>query len=222
MPDLELMPLFPLNTVLFPYAQIMVHVFEPRYLEMIMECLREEKPFGVVLIKEGYEVGGGAVPHLVGTAVRILGSTSSPDGSLNLRIQGERRFRIRKLDEDSRPFLMGSVEPVAEQDLDNSPRTMALVSRAREDFEAWVQMQISRNGSSVQIKFPDDWAALSFAIANFLPLSNMQKQHLLELTETSERFATLIPILAQQLSEQREPNYVRVYAQDLEDWVSNN
>jgi Lon protease-like protein len=117
---------------------------------------------------------------------------------------------------------MGSVEPVAEQDLDNSPRTMALVSRAREDFEAWVQMQISRNGSSVQIKFPDDWAALSFAIANFLPLSNMQKQHLLELTETSERFATLIPILAQQLSEQREPNYVRVYAQDLEDWVSNN
>ena len=71
------MPLFPLNVVLFPGMVLPLHVFEPRYREMINHCIEEEKPFGVVLIDEGQEVGGPAAPRLVGTAApRLVGTAA--------------------------------------------------------------------------------------------------------------------------------------------------
>ncbi|MFQ3669585.1 MAG: LON peptidase substrate-binding domain-containing protein, partial [Fimbriimonadaceae bacterium] len=125
--DLEELPLFPLETVLFPYASIQLHVFEDRYREMVRECVEYDRPFGIVLLKTGSEIGDpNAEPYLVGTAVRIRHIHTYEDGRMDLHVQGERRFRIRRLDE-SRPYLTGLVEPVLERDTETSPRSDALV-----------------------------------------------------------------------------------------------
>ncbi|MBF6600779.1 MAG: LON peptidase substrate-binding domain-containing protein [Dehalococcoidia bacterium] len=64
--------LFPLQTVLFPGMRLPLHIFEERYKIMVRECIDEDAPFGVVLIRSGAEVGGGAIPHDVGTTARII------------------------------------------------------------------------------------------------------------------------------------------------------
>ena len=66
-PDLASLPLFPLNTVLFPGGLLPLRVFEARYMDMTRECLKAEQPFGVCLIKDGKEVGTPANPEPVGT-----------------------------------------------------------------------------------------------------------------------------------------------------------
>ena len=219
---LEELPLFPLSTVLFPYAQVRLHVFEDRYRELVRECIEQDRPFGIVLIRSGNEVGGPADPYLVGTSVRILKVHTFDDGRMDIQVYGERRFRIRRLDE-SRPYLVGYVEPVAEVDHEPSPRADALVMRAREDFQILVRQAFGRPEFDVTIKFPDDMVALSFAIANALPIENLEKQRLLELTDTLERLASLIPMLDAQIIEaQAGPSMTKIHPQDLQEWVFKN
>lgn len=220
--QLEELPLFPLSTtVLFPFAQVQLHVFEDRYREMVRECLEFEKPFGIVLIRSGPEVGGHADPYLVGTTVRILKVMQYDDGRMDIQVKGERRFRIRKLD-DSRDYLVGYVEPVIELEVEDSPRADALLMRAREDFQLWMKKLFERQDFSVQVKFPDDMVALSFTIANLLPIENIEKQRLLETTDTLERLSGLIPLLEQQLVAAAPPTLIRQGPDDLNDWLFKN
>jgi Lon protease-like protein len=101
--------LFPLNTVLFPGMTLPLHVFEPRYREMINGCLHERQPFGVVLIRSGQEVGGPAEPHAVGTYGAISRVERLPDGRMNIEVVGQERFRILQLHRDL-AYLTGTVE----------------------------------------------------------------------------------------------------------------
>src|SRR5947207_994253 len=96
--SLEELPLFPLNAVIFPYAALQLHIFEERYRDMVRNCLEFDRPFGIVLIRSGGETGH-ADPYMVGTAVRITGVRNYDDGRMDIEVQGERRFRIRELDE---------------------------------------------------------------------------------------------------------------------------
>ena len=86
-----------------------LRIFEPRYQEMIDRCLDEEIGFGVVLIKEGEEVGGPVEPYSVGTIARILKSDKLPDGQMNLVTMGVVRFRILQT-HDIHPYLSGDIE----------------------------------------------------------------------------------------------------------------
>lgn len=223
MSQLEELPLFPLQTVLFPYAHIQLHVFEDRYLEMVRECVEFDRDFGIVLIRDGVEVGGPADPYMVGTTVKVTSMMELENGAMDIRVKGERRFRIRRLDE-SRSFLVGHVEPVEEVETPDSPRTDALVMRCREDFQSWITQMITRQGFNVQIKFPDDVTALSFAIANILPIENLEKQRLLELTDTLERISGLIGLIERQLIEGEAvaPGIMRLRPDDLSGWLSKN
>jgi len=103
------LPLFPLHTVLFPEATLALQIFEPRYREMIGRCLAHDEPFGVVLILDGEEVGGPAVPRKVGTEASIIASERSKDGQYDIVVEGRRRFRILSLDR-SRSYLRADVE----------------------------------------------------------------------------------------------------------------
>jgi hypothetical protein len=106
--------MFPLGTVLFPYAVLPLRVFEPRYRVMTRRCLDGDREFGVVLIERGSEVGGGDVRFGVGTIARIVQVAETPDGGYALATVGLRRFRvIRWLTDD--PF------PQAEIDLFEEP-----------------------------------------------------------------------------------------------------
>ena len=219
-PQLEELPLFPLNTVLFPYAQVRLHVFEDRYREMVRSCLQEDRPFGIVLIRSGSEIGT-ADPYLVGTVVRIVQVDTYEDGRMDIQVQGERRFRIRELDE-TRPYLVGKVEPVVEHDLEDSARAALLLSKAREEFEVLIQKLFARQEFSVQVVFPTDPVALSFTIANLLPMENLDKQRLLETTDTLERVEDLLPILEQQSKEVRQTNLYKIGSDDLREWITPN
>ncbi|MFW6194993.1 MAG: LON peptidase substrate-binding domain-containing protein [Chloroflexota bacterium] len=107
------LPLFPLNVVLFPGRPLQLRVFEPRYRRMLEDCARGDNRFGVVLISEGVEVGGEAVPHEVGTVARIAESGDRLGEVIPLTVVGERRFRILGLDR-SLPYLSGEVEELPE------------------------------------------------------------------------------------------------------------
>lgn len=90
------LPLFPLNTVLFPQGVLPLKVFEARYTDMVRDCMQNETPFGVVLIKSGTEVGAAAEPEAVGTLAHITKWDMENLGVLLLRTEGSSRFRIRE------------------------------------------------------------------------------------------------------------------------------
>ena len=91
---MQQLPLFLLQTVLFPEQQLPLRVFEARYMDMISACLKDEKPFGVVLIKNGSEVGEIAEPEQVGTLAWIEQWEMPQAGMLHILVRGDRRFRI--------------------------------------------------------------------------------------------------------------------------------
>ena len=219
--ELEELPLFPLNTVLFPHAALQLHVFEDRYREMIQLCVRDDRPFGVVLIRSGDEAGGLADPYLVGTVVRIKEVSTYDDGRMDILVQGERRFRVRRLD-DTRAFLVGFVEPVIESPIEEQSKVETLLLSARREFEILVQRLFERQEFSVQVVFPTDPVALSFTIANLLSMENIQKQRLLEMTDTVERIEELLPILQWHILEANQPAYYKVQSQDLQEWITPN
>jgi uncharacterized protein len=219
--ELEELPLFPLNTVLFPHASLQLHVFEDRYRQMVNMCLEFDRPFGIVLIRTGSEIDTHVDPYMVGTAVRIMQVHTYDDGRMDIQVQGERRFRIRTLDE-SQQYMVGRVEPVVEHDIEETPRADALLVKAREDFEILVQRLFARQQFTVQVVFPTDPVALSFTIANLLPMENLEKQRMLETTDTLERVEDLLPILQSQLLEAKQPSYYRIQTEDLRDWITPN
>ncbi|MDR3690916.1 MAG: LON peptidase substrate-binding domain-containing protein [Fimbriimonas sp.] len=219
--ELEELPLFPLNTVLFPYASVQLHIFEDRYREMVRSCLESDRPFGIVLIRAGNEVSKHVDPYMVGTAVRIVQVHTYEDGRMDIQVQGERRFRIRELDE-SHSYLVGRVEPVVEHEIIESERASELLTRAREEFEVLIQRLFARQEFSVQVVFPTDPVALSFTIANLLQMENLEKQRLLETTDTLERVEDLLPILETQILEVKQPNYYRITGNDLREWITPN
>ena len=88
------LPLFPLNTVLFPGGLLPLRIFEPRYLDMVGRCMREGADFGVVLITSGEEAGPVAAMAAVGTGARVVDFSQLPDGLLGVMCRGSRRFRL--------------------------------------------------------------------------------------------------------------------------------
>src|SRR6266508_2601753 len=88
--------MFPLGNVLFPHAQLPLHVFEPRYRALAETCLAGDGEFGVVLIERGSEVGGGDTRFSVGTVARIVAAGRLPDGRYLLATEGTRRLRVRE------------------------------------------------------------------------------------------------------------------------------
>ena len=99
------LPLFPLNTVLFPGTPITLHIFEPRYLELMEMCEQTQQPFGVVLIQEGQEaLGPLATPYPIGCTAEIARVERLPDGRMNILAVGVERFEIHELDYDKESY----------------------------------------------------------------------------------------------------------------------
>lgn len=219
--ELEALPLFPLHTVLFPYATIQLHVFEERYRSMVQHCLDYDAPFGVVLIRNGPEVGGIADPYMVGTAVRIVHVYNYEDGKMDIQIYGERRFRIRKIDE-SKEYLVGHVEPVIEMEAEEGPMVDELVDHARTSFKTLIEGMLARPDFNIQVIFPPDATALSFVIANYLHLENLEKQRLLETTDTVERLQELVPLIERQIVQAKKTQTFRLSRELLSDWIHPN
>jgi len=104
------LPLFPLNTVLFPGGLLPLKVFEPRYLDLVSDCMRNNTGFGICLIREGQEAGEPATVHEIGTMVNIVDWERRSDGLLGILVHGERRFRVKSTRTEKNGLLVADVE----------------------------------------------------------------------------------------------------------------
>jgi hypothetical protein len=178
MNDWSDLPLFPLNTVLFPGMVLPLHIFEERYKLMIGRCVEDNRPFGVVLIREGGEVGGGATPHDVGTTAVIAGASRTSDGRYNLVTIGSERFRLLAIRDDL-PYLVGSVErwPLsggAVEPAQLQARSMLAL------FEQYLDLLVKAQGHRMEIEqIPEEPRALALLVAIALQVPLAQKQDLL-------------------------------------------
>ena len=184
--ELRDLPLFPLNVVLFPGMALPLHIFEPRYREMIGRCLESDEGFGVVLIQEGQEVGEPAIPFGIGTVAQIASVERLPDGRMNLVTVGTRRFRCVE-DLQVVPYRIARVEWLDDEQPPSAECTQ-LASEVRGAVEEYLQAVYAladqpRRG----IEFPDDPVALSFQVGAVLQIGSQERQGLLEMTETEAR-----------------------------------
>jgi Lon protease-like protein len=180
--------IFPLGTVLVPGAMLPLKVFEQRYIEMTKICLREERPFGVCLIKEGNEVGTPAVPEPVGCLARIKEWEMPQLGIFHLLAQGTERFRIR----DSNVLPSGLISASIERLVDVSAN--ALVDPVCKEV---LETIIAQAGENV---FPsphriDDPNWISYRLCEVLPLPMPVKQQLLEIDDAGVRLQELRRLL---------------------------
>ena len=102
-----LLDLFPLNSVVFPHQEILLRIFEPRYLRLIKMCYDEARSFGICFIREGEEVGAPAVPFNIGTSVVIKDFRKVSDNSFYIIARGERRFRIERFIQEQPHIKVG-------------------------------------------------------------------------------------------------------------------
>jgi uncharacterized protein len=218
---LEEIPLFPLHAVLLPHERLQLHVFEERYCQMVNECLDFDRPFGIVMIRQGQETGEVPDPYLVGTTARIDQVHRYPDGRMHISVVGETRFRIRQLREDGLR-LWGSVEPVHEEDV----REIELLESQTADlvtmFKSLIQGLLARPDFNIDIQLPEDPVMIGFVIARFLCLENSVKQSLIELTDTAQRLELLQPLVREQIKDRNESKIHRIRAEELKEWVSPN
>ena len=110
MSDTSDLPLFPLNTVLFPRGPLPLRIFETRYVDMVKRCMREGVCFGVVLVQGGSEVGQAPGYADIGTSARIIDFNLLQDGLLGITCRGERRFRVLRRWREADGLNMGDVE----------------------------------------------------------------------------------------------------------------
>jgi Lon protease-like protein len=126
------LPLFPLHTVLCPGIALPLHIFEQRYRELVRHCIESESPFGVVLIRDGREVGPGSISFsAVGTLAEIRQAGRYPDGRYDLLVVGTGRFAIEEVDADARPYLLAQANLLADSSIRRLSRAPA-ASRRRD------------------------------------------------------------------------------------------
>jgi Lon protease-like protein len=190
-------PLFPLSVVLFPGMALPLHIFEPRYRDMLTACLEDHAPFGVVLARPE-SLYALEVPHAVGTLARIMDYERLPDGRFNVLARGAHRFRILK-ESRERAYLRGLVCQVC--DVDESPDVLAaLAEEARQTFRAYLGIVLTLVGSEArEIAIPRDPTELSHAIGMCLTSEDCEKQKLLEMTSASERLQAEIALLRSEM-----------------------
>lgn len=172
------LPLFPLNSVLFPGMPLGLHIFEDRYKIMIQECIDEQQPFGVVLIREGQEALGPAIPFSVGCTAEIAHVEKMPSGRMNILALGRERFRIQSLSRH-RPFLMGTVERFPLAVLDETESTTA-----GRRLRPWVARYLDLLSKIGDVEFdagqlPTDPLTLAYLAATVLQVEVAHKQKLL-------------------------------------------
>lgn len=172
-----LIPLFPLDVVLFPGTPLPLHIFEPRYKEMIGECLAEHRSFGVVRAVEQGLAEVGCTAEIV-TVVKEY-----PDGRLDLVTEGRRRFKLMSVNQE-RSFLQAEVLMI--EDEPGRP--------SQEETSRAIQLhsELLAIGGAAQDLSAADPSALSFYLAGSLPLDLDFKQKLLALRSEPERLSLLI------------------------------
>ena len=191
------LPLFPLNTVLFPNASMPLQIFEKRYKLMMQHCLEGDSKLGVVLIKTGSEVGEPAVPHSTGTLAHIVQVNRARDGRMLISVAGRRRFHIKNITQH-RPYLAARVELLEDESGEWVPPTE--MRAVRSAATQYIRLVLGLRGGWIrEATVPSDPGALSYLIAGALQIGLQEKQALLEEASAPKRLETELDLLRREM-----------------------
>jgi|SRR5580658_2781529 Lon protease-like protein len=197
----EMLPLFPLGTVLYPGLVLPLNIFEERYRQLVRDLLDGPQPrsFGVIAIREGRETGVTGVSALyeVGCVATLREVTELADGRYELVTVGTDRFRLLELD-DSKPYLRGQVEMFGEPvgDEIETPVVMAAVQRG---FRSYLDVLAARGPATISVpELPDEPVLLSYLVAASVIIDLPQRQALLAQPDALGRLTAERALLAKE------------------------
>jgi Lon protease-like protein len=187
------LPLFPLNTVLFPGGLLPVRVFEQRYMDMTKACLRDDAPFGVCCIKEGGEVGTPAIPHDIGCLAKITDWDMQQLGVLNIKAVGLRRFRVLETQTRGDGLVLAKAQLLPlEPPMELPPEHAACAGVLRHIIE-----RVGADKFEAPLQY-NDAVWVGYRLAEVLPLKLSVKQNMLEMNDSVVRLEVLHRFLGQQ------------------------
>jgi Lon protease-like protein len=187
----DLIPLFPLGTVLFPGAPLPLHIFEPRYRQLVADLLdlpEAERHFGVLAIQSGREVGADGVKalHEVGCLAQVVTIHPSPDGTFQVETIGTRRFRLLEVDHGA-AYLRGTVDWMPEP----AGEAAALVPLVTQRYTRYRSELAALRGAAIEpADLPDDPRLLSYVVAATVLADVSDRQRFLEQYDAAARLAT--------------------------------
>ena len=182
-------PLFPLNTVLFPGGPLPLRIFETRYIDMISDRLQKDAPFGVLLIREGNETGS-ASTFDVGTLARIIDWYQGSDGLLGVTAVGGQRFRLVSAERQPDGLNIGNVELLP----DEVPLPLDERFKGLADILQGVLDDLGRLYEPMERHY-DDAGWVTYRFVEILPLELEQKQYCLEASDPQERLQLVMQLL---------------------------
>jgi len=220
----DLIPLFPLpNVVLFPNVFLPLHIFEPRYREMVADVLDDDRIIGMVLLKPGWQddYEGRPAVYPIGCSGLITHVERLPDGRYNVVLRGVERFRIVQEDH-SRSYRRALVDPIVEEH--QKPDDRAIIRHQRAKLEAILAPVFERglrlgqsptaqsSGTSSDPRIPAAMpdADLINALAQYLDLEPLEKQALLEQCGLRARAESLVELLEMKMMMARTPGHSNV------------
>ena len=195
MKDIHELPLFPLGTVLFPGGVLPLRIFEPRYLDMIANCMKDSLPFGVVLLRRGGEVMKDSHTsevefHDVGTEARVVDFSQTEKGILAVVASGERRFVVDRVESASDGLMIGHVSLLVDE-CDSE-----ITEEDRELLK--VLTELMKHPLVQELKLDVDLTkaqSVSYRLSDLLPVAPAEKQKLLEMNSAKERLSRLRKII---------------------------
>jgi uncharacterized protein len=191
----DLLPLFPLpNVVLFPNVFLPLHIFEPRYRQMVAEALAGDRMIGMVLLRPGWEreYEGRPTVYGVGCSGVITHVEQLADGHYNIVLRGLERFRIVGEDHE-RDYRRAIIEPLPERPLDAGD--LVSIGRTRAKLEAMLAPSDERGGGDPKMPATMSDEDLVNALAQYLDLESLEKQALLEQHCLRSRAEALVELL---------------------------
>ena len=200
----DLLPLFPLpNVVLFPNVFLPLHIFEPRYREMVADAIASDRMIGMVLLRPGWERDYEGRPPIfpIGCSGLLTHNERLPDGRYNLVLRGIERFRIVEEDH-TRSYRRAVVEPLREHALDAADRTAILSQRSKLE-SMLVPSQSNAGDPRMPASMSDE--DLVNALAQYLDLEPLEKQALLEKASLRTRAESLVELLEMKILMARTP-----------------
>jgi hypothetical protein len=188
------LPLFPLNAVLFPGGPLPLRIFEPRYLDMVSRCLREQSGFAVVLLGEGEEASSATSFAATGTEARIVDFDRLEGNLLGISCIGQERVRVVEAWRDAGGLNRGRVLDIAADPVVSVPLDQAWMS------EVVMQVMPEAGDTYRHVERRDDAAWIANRLAELLPLTLADRQSLLELSDPLERLSALEPAVTRSRS----------------------
>jgi len=186
------LPLFPLNAVLFPGGPMPLRIFEPRYLDMVSRCLREQTGFAIVLIGDGQEPQGAVSFAATGTEARIVDFDRLEGGLLGIRCLGRERVRVVEAWREPDGLNRGRVLDIPADSVVPVPPEQAWLAEV-------VRQVLPEAGDAYRdVEIREDAAWIGNRLAEILPLSLSDKQMLLEMTDPVERLVALEPAVTRE------------------------